>query len=157
MECYEGATMIKTFRGLIQDEGVDIIPLRTNDGSTGYRIVTFRVMAYQSGTTTQESIVQIFSIPQTTPYTETTIDFNDQTLLAVGIIRSHDSSAYQLTEQIVFDNMTFNQDIYIAHHDIDTGQPVNYYIELEQVKFDLNENTVATLKDIRNLEYPRLP
>ena len=152
MECYEGATMIKTFRGLIEDEGVDIIPLGTNNGSLGYRIVDFRVMAYQSGTTTQESVVKIFSIPVTAPYTETTIDFSNQTLLAVGIIRSHDSSAYQLTEQIVFDNMTFNQDIYIAHHDIDTGQPVNYYLELEQVKLDIGENTVATLKDIRNKE-----
>jgi len=28
---------------------------------------------------------------------------------------------------------------------------MNYYIELEQVKLDLNENTVATLKDIRNI------
>lgn len=107
-------------------------------------------MSYESGTTTQESVVKIYSVPKTAPFTETTIDFSDQTLLAVGIIRSHDSSAYQMTEQIVFDSMTFNQDIYIAHHDIDTGQPVNYYIELEQVKFDLNENTIATLKDIRN-------
>jgi len=29
--------------------------------------------------------------------------------------------------------------------------PVNYYIELEQMKLDLNENTVDTLKDIRNV------
>ena len=27
--------------------------------------------------------------------------------------------------------------------------PVNYYIELEQVKLDLSEATVATLKDMR--------
>ena len=47
--------------------------------------------------------------------------------------------------------MTFNQDIYITHTNLhaDAG-PVNYYIELEQIKLDLNENTVATLKDIRN-------
>ena len=53
---------------------------------------------------------------------------------------------------IIFDNMTFNQDIYITHKDDDGGQPINYYIELEQVKLDLNENTVATLKDIKNIE-----
>ena len=27
---------------------------------------------------------------------------------------------------------------------------VNYYIELEQIKLDIGESTVATLKDIRN-------
>ena len=32
--------------------------------------------------------------------------------------------------------------------------PCNYYIELEQVKLDTNANTVATLKDIRNVTAP---
>ena len=35
--------------------------------------------------------------------------------------------------------------------DVEVGESVNYYIELEQIKLDLNENTVATLKDIRNI------
>jgi len=30
--------------------------------------------------------------------------------------------------------------------------PMNYYLELEQIKLDLSESTVATLKDIRNKE-----
>ena len=52
----------------------------------------------------------------------------------------------------IFDNMTFNQDIYVTYKDDETaGKFINYYIELEQVKLDLNENTVATLKDIRNI------
>ena len=46
--------------------------------------------------------------------------------------------------------MTFNQDIYITLRCHNAAADVNYYIELEQVKLDLNENTVATLKDIRN-------
>jgi hypothetical protein len=142
---------VKSFRGLIADEGIDVIPLHTNTGSQGYRIKDFRLMSYETGTTTQESLVQIFTTPQTAPFTQTKIDFSRQELIAVGIIRSHDSSAYQMTEQIIFDNVTFNQDIYVCHHDIDTGQPVNYYIELEPVKLDLNQNTVATLKDIRNI------
>ena len=48
-------------------------------------------------------------------------------------------------------NEIFNQDIYITHVDSDASAPINYYIELEQIKLDLNENTVATLKDIRNI------
>ena len=53
---------------------------------------------------------------------------------------------------IVFDNMKFNQDIFVTN--VDGGaenRAINYYIELEQVKLRLDENTVATLKDIRNI------
>ena len=45
--------------------------------------------------------------------------------------------------------MTFNQDIYIT---CKSSGNMNYYMELEQIKLDLNENTVATLKDIRNIK-----
>ena len=51
---------------------------------------------------------------------------------------------------VTFDNEIFNQDIYVTNKGQDNPSPVNYYIELEVVKLDLNENTVATLKDIRN-------
>ena len=37
------------------------------------------------------------------------------------------------------------------HKDFTSGEPVNYYIELEQMPLALDENTVATLKDIRNI------
>ena len=52
--------------------------------------------------------------------------------------------------------MTFNQDIYVTHEDTVGSQPCNYYIELEVVKLALDENTVATLKDIRNIEQPNV-
>ena len=52
---------------------------------------------------------------------------------------------------IIFDKEIFNQDIYITSKTITGSDEANYYIELEQVKLDLNENTVATLKDIRNI------
>ena len=58
----------------------------------------------------------------------------------------------------MFDKEIFNQDIYITHHnqhDTDTSA-CNYYIELEQVKLDLSENTVATTKDIRNITQPQV-
>ena len=51
---------------------------------------------------------------------------------------------------IIFDNMVFNQDIYITAK-AEQGTNVNYYIELEATKLALDENTVATLKDIRNI------
>jgi len=156
MECYEGAKMIKTFRGLIADGGQDTIPLRTNDGSTGYRIVKFQLFPNLPGTQDTESTVQIFKIKQSAVSTTVaTVDFSDQTLLASAYYAETASMDFNATPDIViFDNEIFNQDIYITHTEAKGTQQINYYIELEQIKLDLGENTVATLKDIRNLEYP---
>jgi len=141
--------MIKTFRGLIVDGGQDIIPLHTSDGSTGYRIVKFELM-FVDVATSVKSVVQIWKIPQTTVVD--TIDFNDQTLLAAAIMSGKaDQTAYPEDLVVTFDREIFNQDIYITHSEVAGAASINYYLELEQIKLDLNENTVATLKDIRNL------
>ena len=141
---------IKTFRGKIADATIDTIPLSTNDGSTGYRIKKFQLFP-SDPTADNENIVQIYSIPQTT--TGTAIDFSDQTLLAVGMWTNSATSYFHPDDiEVVFDNMIFNQDIYVSHRSSQGGKAINYYLELEQVKLDLNENTVATLKDIRNIE-----
>jgi hypothetical protein len=72
-------------------------------------------------------------------------------LLGAGVHTNQASANNPYSSVIIFDNMTFNQDIYITHADEAGTAPVNYYIEVEQIKLDLNENTVATLKDIRNI------
>ncbi len=36
---------IKSFRGLLADDGIETVPLHTNNGTTGYRIVKFQLMA----------------------------------------------------------------------------------------------------------------
>ena len=140
----------KSFRGLLADNGIDTISLSTKNGSTGYKITKFEIIAQKPGNVHNESVVKIYSIPQTTA--DAFIDFNDNTLLAAGYYRDDASRVYSQSDTVVFDNMTFNQDIYITHVDVEVGESINYYIELEQVKLDLNENTVATLKDIRNIE-----
>ncbi len=143
---------IKSFRGLIADGSIDIIKLSTNTGSTGYKITKFQLMPNKPGQEVQESVVSIYKIPQTTA--SATVDFSDNTLLASGFV-SNDTALkyYQMTDVIIFDKEIFNQDIYVTHDDANsaTGKSVNYYIELEQIKLDLSENTVATLKDIRNI------
>ena len=146
---------------MIADGGQDIVPLRTNNGSTGYRIKKLTIFPNKPGhTTSAESVVQIFSIQQTTvPTTAPTVDFSNPTLLGVAYYQDHVDSAYPGSIDIVFDNMTFNQDIYITHTSgTSTGVDgdMNYYIELEQIKLSLDENTVATLKDIRNIEQPNV-
>jgi len=141
---------IKSFRGKIADEGIETIPLHTNSGATGYRIVKFQLMAIDPISNNQESVVKIFTIPQDAA--TSSIDFADNTLLAAGYLESDSSGSTPTFSEasIIFDNTTFNQDIFITHIKQGTDA-VNYYIELESVKLDLVENTVATLKDIRNI------
>jgi hypothetical protein len=148
--------VIKSFRGKILDEGVDTITLHTNNGSTGYRIVKFQTMPASPGNATQESVMKIFKIPQPDPTVTpptATVDFADNTLLAAALYKQ-EANASQTAQGnvIIFDSEIFNQDIFVTHKDAATGEAMNYYIELEQIKLDLNENTVATLKDIRNIE-----
>jgi len=142
---------IKTFRGLIADGAQDTVVLHTNDGSVGYRIVKFKLMGNSPGapSTDMESVTKIYKTPQSTVTAD--IDFSNQILLAAGIY-TQNSSAFNYPSSLftIFDGEVFNQDIYITHQDLQ-NHPINYYIELEQIKLDLNENTVATLKDIRNL------
>jgi len=141
---------IKTFRGLISDGAQDTIVLHTIDGSIGYRITKFQLLAAEPGDSNAESVCKIYKVPQTT--VDGKIDFSDQTLLAAGHASNSGSTyTYPPTETIIFDQEIFNQDIYITHEDSAGSIRLNYYIELEQIKLDLNENTVATLKDIRNL------
>ena len=142
---------IKTFRGLMADDAIDTVSLHTNDGSMGYRIVKFEIIPNEPFGKDQESVVKIYKTPQTTA--DDNIDFSDQTLLAVAIVTNDDTpgTRFMLPMEIIFDREIVNQDIYITHKDNDNSESCNYYIELEQVKLDLTENTVATLKDIRNL------
>jgi len=147
--------MIKTFRGLIADGDQDTIVLHTNDGSTGYRIVDFRVFPSEPGQQSAENTMVVWKVEQTTVSTTAiTIDFSDNTMLAVGFYVSA-SSGRPSTNIVVFDNEIFNQDIYITHTDTSGAIACNYYLELEQIKLDINSNTVATLKDMRNTASPR--
>ena len=141
---------IKSFRGSIIPGFKDTIVLHTNTGSTGYRITKFQVLESVPGTIDSQTVCKIFSIPQTT--VNATIDFSDNTLLGAAYQRTGNSGGDPANIIVVFDNMTFNQDVYITMADaVGNTAAVNYYIEMEQVKLSLDENTVATLKDIRNI------
>ena len=143
---------IKSFRGRLASGGQETIHLHTNDGSIGYRMKKFEVIGSQPGTETCELTGKIYSMKQASIDSE--IDFSDNTLLAIAYFEQNSGTNSQEPMVVIFDNVTFNQDIYVNAFDDTTvapnGKPMNYHIELEQVKLDLNENTVATLKDIRN-------
>ncbi len=144
---------IKSFRGMMNldvgGDSTDRIVLHTNDGSTGYQIKKLQIISNDPTDTSIEAVFQIFSVP-----TDSTlkIDFSNQELLACAFWSNHLSGTiYPEDVIVIFDNMTFNQDIYLTCKGSAGNVGMNYYIELEQMKLDLNENTVATLKDIRNL------
>jgi len=139
---------IKSFRGRLANEGIDTIHLHTNTGSTGYKIHKFELLG-PNGNTNTEHVVKIYKIPQTTATTD--IDFSDNTVLAAAIYNDTNDPHYFAGSTIIFDNEVFNQDIYITSKGHDNTSDINYYIELEQVKLDITENSVATLRDIRTI------
>tara|TARA_Y100001938_G_C7833935_1_gene302820 strand:- start:45 stop:503 length:459 start_codon:yes stop_codon:yes gene_type:complete len=142
---------IKTFRGKIKTESKDTISLHTNNGSVGYKIKKFDCIAANPAGSNQESVILIHAIdPGTT--TAGVIDLSDQSILGCAFYDNSASTGVQPPAVIIMDQMIFNQDIYITHNDKAGSESVNYYLELEQVKLDLNENTTATLKDIRNIK-----
>ena len=142
--------MITSFRGKLANDGIETIHLHTNTGTTGYRIVKFDIFPVDPFKDDYESIVQIFTIPQVAASDE--VNFSDNTLLAAAMHSSRGSAeSYPEDKFVLFDNVKFNQDVYVTYKDQKTNSGCNYYIELETSKLDLTENTVATLKDIRNI------
>jgi hypothetical protein len=141
---------IISFRGLIKSGGQDTLPLQTNNGLMGYRIVKFQMMTPNAGTTDYEHTMQIWKTDQTGAITAE-VNFSDNRLLAAGFIEGAAATNFIGNPlHVIFDNEKFNQDIYITHFDSKSALACNYYIELEQMKLNLDEQTVATLKDIRN-------
>jgi len=142
--------MIKTFRGLLADAGQDRIRLQTIKGKVGYRIVKFEIIAYQPFFKDQEDIVKIYKSEQSTVTDE--VDFTDSNLLAVAIMTNDNTpaAAFMFEQHVIFDSEIFNQDIYVTHRDQDSGEPCNYYIELEVIPLDDAGAEYTTLKDLRS-------
>ena len=139
---------IKSFRGLLANDEQDTIVLHTNNGSTGYRIKKLEIMPKQSQID-YEITFKIYKVEQTV--SDNNVDMSDNTLLGAAF-SGLAAGEYAGAKTVIFDNEIFNQDIYITSTDNGgSAQAVNYYIELEQIKLNLGENTVATLKDIRNI------
>jgi len=138
--------MIKSFRGELDDGEIETIRLSTNNGLIGYLIKKFQLMPLAPGTITQELVAKIYSVKQTTA--TGTVGFDDPTLLAAAVYAQH-ADSWATDSSVIFDNVAINQDIYITVDDSQNAGGSNYYIELEQVKLDLSEATVATLKDMR--------
>jgi len=142
-----------SFRGLLADGGQDQIRLQTIKGKVGYKIIKFQFMPNDiDGSTSHEDLISIWKDRQTTLLSD--VDFTNSSLLAAGYyVRSLNPSApyvATISESItIFDNETFNQDIYVTMKSGQGGTNLNYYIELEGFPLASDEATVATLKDIK--------
>jgi len=142
--------MIKSFRGRLADGDVQTVRLSTNNGLTGYKILKFQLISNAPGSSSEEDLMKVYSIDPGT--VDNLVDFNDPTLMAVNY-NAINASGWYISEITIFDNKIVNQDIFVAHKKASTGSATcNYYLELEQVKLDQSEATVATLKDMRGRE-----
>ena len=95
-----------------------------------------------------ESVLQIFATDPGTASND--INFADSTLLAAGVIRAGTGVSQPLTVTTVFENEKFNQNIFVTLKGNSYTRDVNYYLELKESKLSLDEQTVATLTNIRN-------
>jgi hypothetical protein len=139
---------IKTFRGLIADGSQETIHLKTITGTMGYRIRKFELQFRAPGTQSTESIVKIYKVAQTS--VDGIINFSDNTLIAASFLSGSTSATYSEDITTIFDTEIFNQDIFVTHSEVAGVEPVNYFIELEQVKLEGTETTIATLQNIKN-------
>ena len=144
--------MIKSFRGQIANGGQDTLRLSTNKGEIGYKILKFQLMAPNPGTSAIESTMKIYKTNQGASI-DSLVNFSSSNLLAAAFLAHDNAPQYSSVETIIFDNEVFNQDIFVTHSNSHSAGgdylACNYYIELEQVKLNLIEATVATLKDMR--------
>jgi len=145
--------VVKSYRGLLADGGQEKIRLTTTDGQTGYRIVKFQIIPKQPFNATQESVAKIYKMEQDVP--DGAVDFSDRDLLGVAIFKQHDTVNYMAYDSVIFDNEIFNQDIYITNYDAATGEFINYYIELEQIKLTVNQAELLIVKSLRGEVWTR--
>ena len=141
---------IKTFRGKLADNAQDQIYLSGGESDEGYRIHKFQIFQAPPGVGDVENVLQIFSVRQT-GNTSGTPDFSDDTLLGAAYLKEGAGVNHGVNDVVVFDNIIFNQDIYITQRDMGNSTPgsgvaANYYLELEEVKMSNPEAAVVNYK-----------
>jgi len=138
-----------SFRGILDEGTEDRIKLSTKNGKTGYQIKKFQIITEEPGNANYETMVQIYSTAGNAASTKT--DFSQGDLLAVGYIEDNDVYNYPISEQIIFGNQMFNQDIYVSTASLTGTARVNYYIELEAFTITDIESTMSTLQSLRTI------
>ena len=146
-----------SYRGTIAVGEQERIRLKTNNGKIGYKITKFQIISTKPGDSsagspgTYEYVAQVFGTDQTGSVTAE-VNFTDSDLLAVIYYQDSASAGDNQADTIIFDNIKFNQDIFITVADAAAGStPANYYIELEAMPLSDLESTMLTLQNIRQV------
>tara|TARA_Y100000356_G_scaffold54153_1_gene43623 strand:- start:68 stop:514 length:447 start_codon:yes stop_codon:yes gene_type:complete len=141
-----------SFKGQIPIGEQDRIRLKTNNGKTGYKITKFQIIPNAPGSTTNELVAQIFKTDQTGSISAN-VNFTDSDLMGVAYYEGNSGAGTGYSgEQIIFDNETVNQDIFVTMTDAGgSTNPGNYYIELETMALSDLETTKLTLQSIRQV------
>jgi hypothetical protein len=144
-----------SFKGQILEGQQEKINLKTMNGKTGYQIVQFQIIGSQPGQDNVENICQVFTTDQTGSITAD-VNFTNSELIAVAYNKDFATNDFaNAVQTIIFDNIPFNQDIFITAVDTRGGSnPINYYIELETMALTDIQATQLTLQSIRTLSNP---
>ena len=138
---------IKSYRGKLEDGEVLEINLRTQKGLIGYKVVKLQLLPFNLNAA-GEAAVKVFKTKQSSAVFD--FNFEDNDLLAAAYFTVHGSAdVYPEDSHVIFDNEVVNQNIFITHKNND-DVPINFYLELEQIKLNDNEATYAPLQSLRS-------
>ena len=140
-----------SYRGQLDDGLEDKINLSTIKGKVGYKITKFQIMNYAPGYDNYETTVKIYTKSQLGSISED-VNFTESDMLAVAYIEDENGPQNPMSEVVIFDNMPFNQNIFVSAKSRTGTNPVNYYIELETMSLSDIEATMLTLKSIKNIK-----
>jgi len=148
--------VVKSYRGLVEDEGQDKIRLTTTDGRMGYRIKNFQIMGLSPVVDEIETVMKIYLKEQALGTISLTVNFTDTDLIAAAITTSRATArSYPINQLMILDNMIFNQDIYITMKDDSASTGCNYILDLEEIKLSSAQAEVLIVKDLRKQPWTR--
>jgi len=130
---YKGTGQMHSFRGLLTSDSQQRIRIQGATGEIAWRITKLQAVTDEPSAYDIEGTLQVFREEQDSIIS--TINFTDDELLAISY-NTFGNQPYEPTNIVtIFDNAIFVRNIYITY--IDAGgssRPMNYYIELEEVK-----------------------
>jgi len=123
---------VHSFKGLLSNGGEAEINLERQNVTLAFRIIKFQIIQTTPGATHAEAVVKVFREQQTS--IDAVIDFSNTDLLAAAFYEDNDSVTYNHSTTVIFSNELFSRNVYVtSFHASGHTEPMNYYIELEEV------------------------
>ena len=140
-----------SFKGTLPVGEQDLIRLKTINGKRGYKITKFQLMGEEPGKNLSMEYLGKITLTDQTGNINEFVKFTDSDLLAAAHL-FYSGNTNPTSEIVIFDNITFNQDIFVNITTTDgTTVACNYYIELETMALTDLETTKMTLQSIRRI------